>query len=85
MKKHRKHRNVAQKTIRADKRRAARRRKHEEERKLVRKLGHIAEEIRDGHFEGVRTSPLLALNVGKVTAYLRKYRQHPNLLDALSQ
>jgi len=84
MKKHRTHKNVAQKSIQADKRRAIRRFRHEVDRKLTRKLYRITNVILDGHFKGVKTSPLLAANIGKVTAYMRKSRRHPSLLDSLT-
>jgi len=84
MKRHKKHRNVAPKTIQADKRRAIRRFRHEKERKLTRKLFRMTNLILEGQFEGVKNSPLLAVNIGKVTAYLRKSRQHHSLLDSLT-
>lgn len=49
------------------KRRAAR----EHQRKLKRKLCHIVEELRDGHYEGVRESPLLRANWGLAMKMLK--------------
>lgn len=46
--------------------------KHEQQRKLKRKLGHIVEEIRQDNYQGVRTSPLLRANLELVKEMLEK-------------
>lgn len=84
MKKHWKHKSsCTQRRIIADKRRQAKRATHQAERTRRRKLVNIAEEIRMGNFEGVKTSPLLAVNIGWVKAYLRKSSPQQSFLDAL--
>jgi hypothetical protein len=83
MKRQRKYKSVASKSIHADKRRAKRRVAHEADRKLARKLYHIAEQINQGHFAGVKNSPLLACNLHRVRRYLNR-GINPELLDVLS-
>lgn len=46
-----------------NKRRMSRRASREHQRKLKRKLCHIVEEMRLGHYRGVRNSPLLRANL----------------------
>ena len=54
----------------AARRRHTKRARHEYERKLVRKLYHMAEKVRLGHYAGVKDSPLLILNWDRVLAWI---------------
>ena len=65
----------------AQRRRNNKRAEKEHHRKLIRKLVHIAEQINAGHYEGVKTSPLLAVNSHRVQRYLNKGINPAALLD----
>lgn len=61
-----------QKKQQAIERNKKRRVKHEQQRKLKRKLGHIVEEIRMGNYQGVKDSPLLKANIGLAKKMLNR-------------